>query len=488
MNILIVKHQNFSVDRIQETFISNGYNVFICSNKSEVADFVEKKCPSLFLLPADEVGFSISRFIRSSRVIDYNLSATPILFLGENNIISQRIESISNGGSDFVDRTNLAKIIKISRNLLEPDLLWKGAKLVLVEDDATSARIITSYVENMGAVVKWFESGEKCLKYLEEESADLLLVDYIMPKMNGAELTKKIRNELGLKELPIIFISSTLDKEEILEFYRSGGNDYISKPFLKEELYTKMKLQLESSQNTKSLNVYIEELKNLSNVKDQFLAVCSHDLKTPLNSIIGYTDVLKSDSHLDEEGVEILDIINNASRDLLSLVDDILTCSEVHLNGEIDLTDIELIKVIEYILKQIKGISKKKLEYELHLDVKKPIILGNEAMLRRVFSNIYSNAHKFTPSGGKIVTRVWEEGDYIKCSISDSGIGIPEKDIEKLFSRMSGIGRLGLEGQKSTGLGLSIVKDIVEKHRGRVEVESQEDIGTTFILSFLRGR
>ncbi|WP_372651459.1 response regulator [Halobacteriovorax sp.] len=488
MNVLIIKHQDFSVERIQETFISNGYNVFICSTKSEVADFVELRCPSLFLLPADEVGFSISRFIRSSRVIDYNLSSTPILFLGENDVISQRIESISNGGSDFVDRTNLAKIIKISRNLLEPDLLWKGAKVVVVEDDKTSARIISSYVENMGSVVKWFMSGEECLKYLEEESADLLLVDYIMPAMNGAELTKKIRNELGLKELPIIFTSSTLDKEEILEFYRSGGNDYISKPFLKEELYTKMKLQLESSQNTRALNVYIEELKNLSNVKDQFLAVCSHDLKTPLNSIIGYTDVLKSDTHLDEEGVEILDIINNASKDLLSLVDDILTCSEVHLSGEVAMKNLKVTKVVEYILKQVKGISKKQLEYDLKIDVKEPIILGNEPMLRRVFSNIYSNALKFTPSGGKIVTRVWEEGDYIKCSITDSGIGIPEKHMEKVFSKMSGLGRLGLEGQKSTGLGLSIVKDIIEKHRGRVEVESQEKIGTTFTLTFLKGR
>ncbi|PIK15341.1 response regulator [Halobacteriovorax sp. JY17] len=488
MNILIINHRNFSTERIQETFSSKGYSVYTCADRKGVENFVETKCPSLFLLPTCEEGFNIARFIRSSRVIDYNLSATPILFLGESDSISQRVESISNGGSDFVERTNIAKIIKISRNLLEPDLLWKGARVVVVEDDKTSARIVSSYVENMGSSVKWFDSGEKCFEFLKKDTADLLLVDYLMPKMNGAELTQKIRNELGLKELPIIFTSSTLEKEEILEFYRSGGNDYISKPFLKEELYSKMKLQLESSQNTKSQNIYIEELKNLSNLKDQFLAVCSHDLKTPLNSIIGYSDVLKSDVALSEDGTEMVEIINNASRDLLTLVNDLLTCSEVHLSGEVESVEIEIVRIIEYILKQIKGISKKDLEYKLTLDVKKPIILGNEAMLRRVFSNIYSNAHKFTPIGGKVETRIWEEGDSIKCSISDSGIGIAPEHLEKLFSRMSGVGRIGLEGQKSTGLGLSIVKDIVEKHGGKVEVESQENKGTTFTLTFNKGR
>jgi len=485
MNIVIIKHRDFSTERIQETFSKKGYTVFSCANREEVTDFVEHKCSNLFLLPADEHGYEIAKMIRSSKVIDYNLSATPILFLGDSDDITKRIESISCGGNDFVERTNLAKIIKISRNLLEPDLVWKGAKIIVVEDDKTSGRIISSYVENMGSVVNWFESGEECLKYLSTDTADLLLVDYLMPKMNGAELTKKIRNELGLKELPIIFTSSTLEKEEILEFYRSGGNDYISKPYLKEELYTKLKLQLENSQNTRSLNVYIEELKNLSNVKDQFLAVCSHDLKTPLNSIIGYSDVLKEDAQVDDESREYIEIINHASKDLLTLVNDILTCTEVHLSGEIELEDIELVKVVEYILKQVKGTSRKEFEYKLTIDIKKPIIRGNSAMLRRVFSNIYSNAHKFTPTGGKIETRIWEEGDFIKCSISDSGIGIPDEHLEKLFYRMSGVGREGLEGQKSTGLGLSIVKDIMEKHGGRVDVESEEGSGTTFILSFL---
>ena len=488
MNILIINHSDFSTGRIQETFTSKGYSVFSCSDREEVTDFVERKCPSLLLLPANECGYDIAKFIRSSSVIDYNLSATPILFLGSGDDIGQRVESISNGGSDFVDRTNLAKIIKISRNLLEPDLIWKGAKIVVVEDDKTSARLISSYVENMGSEVTWFESGEECLEFLKKESIDLLLVDYIMPNMNGAELTRKIRNELGLKELPIIFTSSSLDKKEILGFYNSGGNDYISKPFVKEELYTKMKLQLESTQNTRALNVYIEELKNLSNLKDQFLAVCSHDLKTPLNSIIGYSDVLKSDAKLDEDESEMMEIISSASKELLTLVDDLLTCSEVHLSGDIELVEIEVVKIIEYILKQVKGISKKDLKYKLTIDTKEPLILGNMAMLRRVFSNIYSNAHKFTPVGGSIETRVWEEDEAIMCSISDSGIGIPKEHIEKIFTRMSGAGRIGLEGQKSTGLGLSIVKDIIEKHGGRVQVTSQVNKGTTFTLTFKKGR
>lgn len=488
MNIVIIEHENFSTENIRHAFLDNGYNVFMCSSKEEVVDFVETRCPSLLLLPANELGYSVSRFIRSSKVIDYNLSSTPILFLGESDNTTLRGESISNGGSDFVDRSNLGKIIKASCNLLEPDLVWKGAKIAIVEDDKVSARLLSSYVENMGSIVKWFENGQECLDYLKDESIDLLLVDYIMPFMNGAELTRKIRNDLGLKELPIIFTSSTFVKEEILEFYNSGGNDYISKPFLKEEVYTKIKLQLENSQNTRSLNEYIKELKNLSNVKDQFLAVCSHDLKTPLNSIIGYSDVLMQDAKMEKDEKDILGIINNASKDLLSLVDDILKCTEVHLSGQIDMDNIPLDEVIKYIFKQVKGISSKQLDYTFENEGPAPIIRGNEALLRRVFSNIYSNAHKFTPSGGKIETRIWEEGDTIKCSISDSGIGIPSDSIDRVFSRLSGVGRVGLEGQKSTGLGLSIVKDIIVKHGGSISVVSEENVGTTFTLSFTKGR
>ncbi|WP_127715789.1 response regulator [Halobacteriovorax sp. HLS] len=484
MKLIIVDKNTLLRKTIKEELSYVGYDVVDKNDFDEVFSIIKSDVIDLVIVEASNEGFKLSQRIRSYEK-DNNLdNILPIVFTAELDEIELRLESFRCGGNEFIVTDNKGGISYKINSILKPDLIWNGSSIAIVEDDNTTAKFLTYLLKSKGASVNWFNSAVDCYEFLKKESVDLIVTDFVMPLMTGTELVKKIRIELGLKDLPIVFTSSTKEKSEILGFYKCGGNDFISKPFLKEEVFTKIKILLDNTNKTKMMNQYIRELSNLNDVKDQFLAVCSHDLRAPLNSIIGYSDVLIEDNDLDSDVTDMIRVMNKSAHSLLGMVDDLLTLSEVQLKNELDLKEIDLAKIVEESFEQLKGAVKKKISFNIEDKSEHAIIYGNDSMLRRIFSNLLSNAYKFTEDGGEISSRIWCEEGIVYCTIQDSGIGIPQKYLNNVFVRMSGAGRYGLEGQKSTGIGLSIVKEIVDKHKATIEIDSEEGKGTVFTLGF----
>ena len=135
---------------------------------------------------------------------------------------------------------------------------------------------------------------------------------------------------------------------------------------------------------------------------------------------------------------------------------------EVQIKGDFSVEEVDIVSHVDDCFDQMKGSMTKEITFTLNDNSNHATILGNDSMLRRTFTNLLSNAYKFTVQGGTIQSNIWIEKEILYCSIEDSGIGIPRKDLNILFHRMSGIGRHGLEGQKSTGIGLSFVKEILD--------------------------
>ena len=484
MNILIIEKNTFKRKLIKEELSYVGYEIRDTSDISGAEMFLQKEVFDLIIIKANKSGFDFVNRFRKRDKRNHIDQIIPIIFISEVDNIELRLESFRIGGNEFIVMSNKGELSMKVNSILKPDLIWRGTNIAIVEDDRVTARFLTYLLKNKGANVNWFSNATDCFSYLKNESVDLIVTDFRMPVMTGTELVTKIRKELGMIDLPIVFTSATKEKAEILEFYKCGGNDFISKPFLKEEIYTKLKILLDSRNKTKVLNQYIKELSNLNDVKDHFLAVCSHDLRAPLNSILGYSDVLIEDDELDPDVTDMIKVMNKSATNLLSMVNDLLVLSEVQLKEELELEEVDLSNIIQDSFSQLKGIMSKDITYTLKNNAKNSKIYGNDSMLRRTFTNLLSNAYKFTKDGGSITSRIWTEGSVVYCTVEDSGIGIPQESLSNIFVSMSGAGRNGLEGQKSTGIGLSIVKEIVEKHKATIDVSSEEGVGTMFTLGF----
>lgn len=228
----------------------------------------------------------------------------------------------------------------------------------------------------------------------------------------------------------------------------------------------------------------LEEMREVDRVKDAFVSTVSHELRTPITNIIGYTEMLEDGDfgRLNPDQSEATHRIGDNGRRLLALINDLLDLSALRAaDSAVARQEVDMVKVVrngeEAILPRLRTAQ---VSLEIDLPPYPVSVLGEGAKLERVLVNLLSNAVKFTPPMGRVTVRLTQEGSWAIVEVADTGYGIPEKDLDQLFSQFF---RSSLSQERhiqGTGLGLSIVRSIVEGHGGQVEVTSAVDVGTTF--------
>jgi signal transduction histidine kinase len=414
---------------------------------------------------------------------------TPIIFLSDAANLEARLEAFENGADDFVDKHFYAEIRQKIDSFLRPDLMWHEINTVLVEDDPISAKLCSHILGSKGAIVNHFSSAKEAYEYIsvEYKKIDLILTDYLMPEMTGIELVKKIRTELGMTQIPIIFISTIKTRKQVLEFFKVGANDYIQKPLLKEEIYIKVHNLLENRIKSQILKKQVEQLEEINRQKDQLVAVCSHDLRTPLNTILGLSNMIAEDDDVEEEQKTHIKSIERSATDLLDMVNELLDVSQLQLKkDQLKFETVDLGEIVGSCIRGASSFSSKDINFSFRAPGSHAKIRGNKNMLIRAFNNILSNSYKFTPDGGKIRASVVNKKDSVTVTFRDSGIGIPDEFKEKIFDQMSGTGRTGLKGEQSIGLGMNIVKRISDIHNAQISLDSTEGKGTVITFTFTK--
>jgi signal transduction histidine kinase/AmiR/NasT family two-component response regulator len=297
----------------------------------------------------------------------------------------------------------------------------------------------------------------------------------------------KIRNDLNMKTLPIIVLSGTSERRKAIELYAIGITDYLRKPFLKEEFTARLMAHLEQRRLNRELNENVHKLQGLSELKDRFLAVCTHDLRTPVTGILGFSDLLLDSSELNEDQSEMIRQIRNSGTFLLDLINDILDLGRAQdRHREIERSPLPVLEVLHDTVESLRHLAQAK---DIRLvekadDENNPIVNGNRHALARVFNNLLANAVKFTPTGGTVaVTARCPEPERMVVAFEDTGIGIPPDMINRLFDRYSKISRTGTSGEPGTGLGLTITRELIRAHDGSIKVTSEEGAGTTFTVT-----
>lgn len=354
--------------------------------------------------------------------------------------------------------------------------------VLVVDDNPVNRDMLGRRLQQDGYAIDFAENGVIALEKLAEENFDLVLLDIMMPRMNGFEVLENIQGHPEWHSIPIIVISAIDDIESTVKCLELGAEDYLPKPFNSTILKARISSSLEKSRLRK---MEMQRLVELNEMKDQFVGTVSHDLRNPITSILGFVDLLKKTNMIeDEQGLNFLDRINQNGHHMLNLVNDLLDIAKIEAGLSINIIDVNL---ASFLAQQIESYQMMAEQKSVELVYEKPAkgskINIDPDRFSQVIGNLLSNAIKYTPSEGQVRLSASQVGNQVVIEIEDDGLGIPEQDIPHLFDKFF---RVELEEhltEKGTGLGLSIVKAIIEAHAGKIDVESKLGEGSIFRIT-----
>ena len=496
--ILIIDDSKASLRFIRMEIEAGDYQVLEAESGEQALDMLHKHDIALITLDVDMPGmdgFETCKKIREAELsrMDANpIEAEdfiPVIFLTAFDTLESRAKGFTAGGKEFLGKHFAnGELLNLINKTLHPHKALAGLNVIVADESRITRQLTTSHLTSQGVKVKEFQDGKSAFEYLiaQGDKVDLLISDFELKQMNGLELCKKVRKELGLK-LPIIIVSAHCDRETMLKFFQIGATDYLIKPYLKEELIVRLNSHLENRMLTKHLVRHNLELKAINQLKDRFLSACSHDLRSPLNAILGFTDLLKTDLEGNPQHIKFLEKIEESGQSLMEYVDELLdfTNFQINKNSQV-LSEVDMLQVLKQCIPELEVIAKQKsikiISHEINISHAN--ILGAATDLKRLIHNLVTNAIKFSNQGSTVTIKIEDENGKLVLSVEDCGIGIPKTHLDQIFTESFNFNRPGTLGEKSTGFGLNIIKDIVDKHEASIKVISEEKEGTIFMVTF----
>ena len=364
--------------------------------------------------------------------------------------------------------------------------------MILIVDDAPENIIsLKKVLEVNGFEVDTASSGEEALKKILKNSYVLIILDVQMPEMDGFEVAEAISGYSKAKETAIIFLSAaSANVNLITRGYSSGGLDYISKPVDMNILLLKVKTFYRIYEQSRALNEMqtklleeIEFRKEAERKKDEFISIASHELKTPMTSIKGYIQLLERS--LDKEDLETTRVrlhkVQNQVEKLNLLVADLLDISKIE-SGKLkfnkkyfsfDKILDHIVEIMEQANPQVKFIKKGQINTE---------IFGDEMRIEQVIINCITNAIKYAPDSDEVHFTSELRGDEIYFSVKDFGIGMAKEHQQQIFDKFYRVEETS-ERFQGLGIGLYICQEIIERHEGKIGVNSEPDEGSEFYFT-----
>ena len=372
--------------------------------------------------------------------------------------------------------------------------------ILIVDDIPGNVDVLRKTLEVEGYSISMAPSGEVALKIAPKIKPDLILMDVMMPGMDGFETCRKLNEDTVFENTPIIFVTGKAETEDVVDAFKSGGADYITKPFRDEEVLARVGTHLKLIQTIKTNECLVTDLKravlNLESAqqeslaKSQFLGRMSHEFHTPLNAIIGFSELLsmRERDPLNEEQSESVDEIKKAGKHLLNLVDQVLEINKID-SGELKCVSqkVSLDAIISEAITSMSDLAEGEcVSFDNLIDKNRDIFVnGDPGKIKQIFLNVLDNAIKYNKEGGEVVLSLTEgDPEKVCVAIRDTGGGLPQDKHEKIFDPLYRLENHVKNCIDGVGVGLTVVKKFMTIMRGRVYVESKLGGGTCFTLEF----
>jgi signal transduction histidine kinase len=358
----------------------------------------------------------------------------------------------------------------------------KKHRILVVDDEPVNIQVLSNLLTMRNYSVSKAYSGTEALEMISRRSFDLVLLDVMMPKMSGYEVCRRLRESYALLELPILMLTAKNQIQDVVLGFQSGANDYVQQPFDKEELLARVSTLLELKNAT-------SEAMAANEAKSLFLANISHEVRTPLNAVIGLTDLLLK-TPMNERQKDYTEKMHRASVTLQGLIDDILDFTKAEAGDmKLECVPFDLKKLFDDLLVFFQGQNADSgIALDIRLDPSLPSgLMGDPLRLQQVFINLVDNAYKFTEKGTvtvrAAVSALDETGAVIDFAVDDTGIGMSPGQVENIFAAFNQADNSSTRKYGGIGIGLSITSQMVELMGGKISVKSEEGRGTTFSFS-----
>lgn len=365
----------------------------------------------------------------------------------------------------------------------------KSAVIFLVDDHLQNLKALVAYLKERHFDIVVAQSGEETLERVNYIFPDLILLDVLMPGIDGFETCRRLKASEETRHIPIIFMTALSDTVDKIKGFEVGGVDFLTKPLHHEEVFVRVnthltlrRLQRQLEEKNRRLEEQNALLQHMNAEKDKFLGIIAHDLRSPFSALdnLLHITIEKFGEYTPEKVEQSLKILGRSSENLLTLIENLLIWSRIQRGlHTFDPQRLNLHDVICWTIDLLSSNAEQKqitVINEIHEALP---VQADRNMIELVFRNLLSNAIKFTYPEGKITISAAEEKTMIQIAVQDTGIGIPEKSLPKLFRIDERYKQLGTMHEKGTGMGLILCKEFVEKHGGAIWIESVEDQGTT---------
>ncbi|NET09766.1 MAG: response regulator [Symploca sp. SIO2B6] len=359
--------------------------------------------------------------------------------------------------------------------------------ILIVDDTPTNLRLLSTMLTNTGYEVRKAINGQMALLSATTKIPDLILLDIKMPEMDGYETCEKLKLNPKTQHIPVIFISALDDVLDKVRAFSVGGVDYITKPFQWQEVLARIEnqlklqsLQVQLKEKNRTLQSLNQDLTRSNQSLEQFAHIVSHDLQQPLQSIMGFANLilLKHQPSLDPQVLDYLTRIVDASDRMQLFIQELLSLAALEqVDRELEPVDSAI--VMAEVLENLQGVI---LDSNASITCESlPIVTGNAIQLSQLFQNLIGNALKYAQPNVTPTIRISadQDGTNWHIKVQDNGIGIAPEYLERIFAPFQKAHHGNYQGN---GIGLATCQKIVELHNGHISVQSVLDQGTTFTV------
>lgn len=352
--------------------------------------------------------------------------------------------------------------------------------LLIVDDVPRNLQVLGNFLREEQYNISAATSGKQAITIAKETAPDLILLDIMMPELDGFETCRRLKEDPATRDIPVIFLTARTATEDLIKGFSLGAVDYITKPFHRQELIARVATHLELKQSN-------EELWKTIRDKDKFFSIIAHDLRGPLGSFMSISEYVSE--NIDELAIEdikpLFQEMQKTGKGVYSLLENLLEWSRIQL-GTIAFTpeEFELAVLLEKTYNLLRVQAERK-EIELRIEAESVHVRADRNMISTVLRNLVSNAIKYTPRGGRIsVTYLKRSREgLVYISVQDSGVGMGEHRVATLFDIADAHSTLGTEKEKGSGLGLILCKELMTLHGQTISAQSKQGEGTTMTFT-----
>ncbi|MDM8529189.1 hybrid sensor histidine kinase/response regulator [Anaerolineales bacterium HSG24] len=363
--------------------------------------------------------------------------------------------------------------------------------ILIVDDNPTNLGVLVDYLEAYDLEIVTAMDGLEALEIVEEEAPDLILLDVMMPKLDGFETCQRLKANPVTQDIPVIFMTALASEDDKVKGFESGAVDYVTKPVQQREVLARVTTHLSIQAQAKQLQAQAEklqtqadELKAANDSKDKFFSIVAHDLKGPFMPLLGHLEIMHETAETlpPAQIKQISGFSYRVAKRVFDLLEDLLTWARMEMGRiKYDPISLDLVNILNQNVRLFLDNARNK-DITLHNLLQAKIwVQADENMLNTIVRNLINNALKFTLQNGRVtVSAHFHEPsvEFVEIWVTDTGVGLNVDNIAKLFRIDQHYTTTGTNKESGTGLGLLLCHEMVTKHGGQIWMESEEGIGS----------